>query len=576
MDGVLKMPLKGRKRPRTEKQDRMATVYRDDRCGDGRSPDGAIWTLGRWIVGAAMLAGAMLLSGTSSAQDIPNAQRVSCWFKPPAGHVVTCYHVQVPERRLSGGQNHVPAPQRPNGHSGALANRSRAAIPAEPAQQILTLPVVVISTPSERRRDDPVVYISGGPGDGDWLDADRIGYWWGYLADNPWLRHRDLILFDQRGVGLTEPRVDCPELSALNIESLTYGNDYRRLETVERDAAAACLARLKGEGHDVAAYTTVASSADLHDIFSALAISRWNVYGVSYGTRLALTYMRDFPEDIRSTILDSVYPFRVKFLEDDAWRTNRAFRKIIDGCAADDRCRAWYPDLGDRLLKLVRALDARPLPVKRANPTSSKPLQFGFTGEMLLNHLFFNMYNLADIERVPQIIDIFERRVPRYLDHEIDNFLANLNDRPDWGDAMATTINCAEDVVFNDLERVKSNYRAYPLLEDFADQEPAPLCAVWARSLPDKRLAQPVESDIPSLILSGAYDPVTPPSYARLAAATLKNGFVIGFPGIGHDVLGNDLCAGVIADIFLDKPTARPVDNCLKEQSPPDFQPPVD
>jgi pimeloyl-ACP methyl ester carboxylesterase len=81
---------------------------------------------------------------------------------------------------------------------------------------------------------------------------------------------------------------------------------------------------------------------------------------------------------------------------------------------------------------------------------------------------------------------------------------------------------------------------------------------------------------LPTLILSGTYDPVTPPSYARLAAATLKNSFVIDFPGFGHDVLGNDLCAGVVTDIFLDNPATRPVDRCLDDQSPPDYQPPVD
>jgi pimeloyl-ACP methyl ester carboxylesterase len=449
--------------------------------------------------------------------------------------------------------------------------------PASAAQaaMMLDLPIVVISSPKDRRHDDPVVYISGGPGDGDWVDAERIPYWWDYLQDNPWLRHRDLILFDQRGVGMTEPRADCPEMEALELPSLSLGNDHQRAAEEARDAARACLARLQREGHDAAAYTTAASAEDLHDIFTALGIPRWNIYGLSYGTRLALTYMRLHPADIRTAILDSVYPPQVKFLEDDAWRTDRAFRLIFEACSADADCRQWYPDLAHHLLALVERLNAKPLAARHANPDGGPDLQFPITGETLLTHLFFSLYNRDDIERIPQIIDIFDRNLAKPIAREVDQLIAELHDRPDWGDAMSTTIDCLEDVPFNDPAKVQANYAASPLLRSFADADPAPLCTTWVKAPPITAMDAPVESGLPSLVLAGFNDPVTPPSYAKLAASHLSKAFYVEFPAIGHDVLGNSDCAGRVAEAFLDQPDRQPTDPCQAKANPLVFLPPV-
>jgi pimeloyl-ACP methyl ester carboxylesterase len=186
------------------------------------------------------------------------------------------------------------------------------------------------------------------------------------------------------------------------------------------------------------------------------------------------------------------------------------------------------------------------------------------------------MYNRADIQRVPQIIDLFDRNLTKRMAREADDFLANLDDRPDWGDAMATTIDCLEDVAFNNLAKTQANYRGYPLLRGLAEDDPAPVCPVWVRPKPDPRLVQPITSTLPTLILGGVYDPVTPPQYARLAGTTLVNSFYIEFPGLGHDVLGNDNCAGRLADAFLNVPTRVPTDACLGELTLPEFEPPVD
>ncbi len=169
----------------------------------------------------------LLLMGGLTAMTLPAAaadtgalRQVACWFKVPSSQTAICYRLAVPESRAAAGS----APGSAVKHEvGGGAGKSRV-----PPDMMLDLPIVVISTPGDRQHDDPIVYLSGGPGDGDWVDADRIGYWWRFLADNPWMRHRDLILFDQRGVGLTAPRADCPEIAALGLAGLALGNDHQR------------------------------------------------------------------------------------------------------------------------------------------------------------------------------------------------------------------------------------------------------------------------------------------------------------------------------------------------------------
>jgi pimeloyl-ACP methyl ester carboxylesterase len=565
------MQIKRHRRPSSSRGDN----WWQSRAAGGDARTGRFNRWGSWrlswnyFVQAGLLIclmAALLLEPKSAAADPARTalRQVTCWFKAPSKQVVTCYRLQVPEVRQ-------PQSSDPVAIAGPQTSEA-----GRPSVMMLDLPVVVISTPGDRRHDDPVVYISGGPGDGDWVDADRIGYWWHFLADNPWLRHRDLILFDQRGVGMTEPRADCPELAALNVSSLSLGNDHQRAAALAQDAAHACLLRLQREGHDAGAYTTQASAADLHDIFKALGLSRWNIYGLSYGTRLALTYLRLYPDDIRTVLLDSVYPPQVRFLEDDAWRTDRAFRLLFEACAQDSDCRGWYPDLPGRLQALVDRLNKTPLQVHHANPDGGADLAFPITGETLLTHLFFNLYNRGDMERVPQIIDLFDRNLAKPIAREVDQLIDELHDRPDWGDAMSTTIDCAEDVPFNDLAKVRANYAASSLLRSFADADPAPLCSVWVKQQPIAAMDQPVDSDVPSLVFAGLNDPVTPPIYAHLAASHLRNAYYFEFPAIGHDVIGNTSCAGRLVEDFLNQPDRPPSDTCFGRLPAFNFEPPID
>nr|WP_298690217.1 alpha/beta hydrolase [uncultured Dongia sp.] len=481
-----------------------------------------------------------------------------CWFKAPDDLTVDCYRLAVPETR----------------------DFDLAVGPGK----MLSLPVAIIRAgkPYEERQADPVVYLAGGPGDGAWLDSERIDWWWDFVSSTDWARKRDLILFDQRGSGLVEPRIDCPEMEKVAIRLLTT-TDETLAAKLQQDAATTCAKRLVAEGHNPGAYTSRDGAADLHDLYQALKIPAWNVYGLSYGTRLGLEYMRQYPKDIRSVILDSVLPPEAQFLEEDATTTDRAFRMVFDACAQQPKCHSAYGDLGARMTALVERFDKIPLILLRPNPEGGSKITILLTGDLLISRLFNLLYNRADIETVPQLIDIYDREDMDEIERDFDDFVADYLGRPDFGDAMFMAVHCQEEVPFNDMAKAIAAYRRYPLLAGLATGGEAgsfaATCAAWRDALPAQPLRaadnEPVVSDLPTLVLSGLYDPVTPPVYGRSAASHLVNGFYLEFDGIGHDALGNDYCANVIAEKFLDQPQSPPRDPCLGEMTPPEFQMPV-
>lgn len=512
--------------------------------------------------GIAVAVAAVWYLGLRTAEPAPalledRLAKVECWFDIPSGKRVDCYRFRVPETR---GLSLVPAK----------------------TDRALLLPVVIVRGDSSMGAADPVVYLAGGPGDGAWVDPDRITWWWDFIAANDWLAARDFILFDQRGSGLVEPRLDCPDAPEHALDQLARTDPVAAI-AADIEAVGDCAEALKEAGYNAAAYTSADSAADLHDLFLALRLPAWNVYGLSYGTRLALEYMRGHAGDIRSVILDSVLPPDAQFYEDDAGNTDRAFQYLVRQCALNPDCHGAYPDLGARLLALVQRLNKTPLVVSRPHPDDrGRKVVIAMNGQRLIYRLFNLLYNRADIEQVPWLIDAYDRNLRHRIDADLSSYLLETSGREDFGEAMFMSVQCFEEAPFNDLRKASEAYKSYPLLQglEFGGEATiyAASCQVWrdAFGVDGVRASDhaPVESALPVLILTGSYDPVTPPAYARLAARGLPNSFLFEFAHYGHDVLGNDSCANTIAAEFLADPATRPAPRCLQHQLPPSFWPP--
>ncbi len=214
--------------------------------------------LGTWIAALGLVWLASLGAADGALADPGKLSRAECWFKAPDKISTRCYRLSVPESR---------------------AGRS---------DLTLELPVVVISVPETRKREDPVVYLAGGPGDGAWLDADRIDFWWEFVADNAWVNERDLVLMDQRGTGLTQPRMDCPEQEVAQIRSLSFGLNRNAAREAWVQAAAE-LPRAGREGGARSAFVHQQGQRDRparpDDRSEAAAMERLRPVGTGRGWR---------------------------------------------------------------------------------------------------------------------------------------------------------------------------------------------------------------------------------------------------------------------------------------------------
>ena len=447
---------------------------------------------------------------------------------------------------------------------------------------------VVLSHASEPGA--PIVYLEGGPGGSAVMQVPDV---WTRSALR---QHSHILVLDQRGTGYSTPSLNCPE----------YDDDVD-------DPIRACRDRLLADGIDLGAYHSRANAADVADLLEVLEIEAATLYGVSYGTRLALTVMRDHPERIVSVILDGVYPPHVNGYDEQAWNGYLAFERLFDDCEADAWCDAAYPDLRGIFFAMVDALDASPM--FDDDDTT-------ITSDDVVNDLFQLMYDTNALPYLPAIIaaaasgDIdtwfdAQDQIPAGFSHQgsdaywealderllwltglddlddLEGFLDTLDDDTydavvaeaagdvdDDAEGMFTSVECGEEVPFNDLELAIAWAEELPeqmraLIEgvvgQFAD------CVTWGVPAADAIENEPVISDIPTLLLSGAYDPVTPPSWGDEAAAYLSWSTHVVFPDMGHGTVDTRPCPTEIALAFLADPWAVPDTTCVDELGPPEF-----
>jgi pimeloyl-ACP methyl ester carboxylesterase len=451
----------------------------------------------------------------------PIFEPAQCAFPVPPGYSPECGYLIVPENR------------------------------ARPDSPFIRLHVAIFRSRPGIHVSDPVVHLAGGPGSSS---LEVAGYMLGRGLDAI-LDQRDLILFDQRGTGYSLPRLDCPERSAVTGILLERGLTAQDSYSIILDAFRRCRDRLVGEGIDLSAYRSAASASDLNDLRLALGYDRLNLYAVSYGTRLALTLMRDHPEAVRSAVLDSAYPLQVNLYTSLAPNAERAFNVFFERCAADPACNASYPDLRTMFYQSVDQLNANPqflsLAVGGVEP------RIRLDGSLLIDVLFVGLYNPAVTASMPQMIydiprgnyEILQERLALYFD--TTSALG-----------MQMSVQCAEEFPLNAPEEAYAAAQGVqPQIAAFYPASVQPLfavCTEWLSAAPDLRENQPVSSDVPALILAGDQDPITPPDWGRMVARDLSRSYFYEFAGRGHWVTRSSSCALSMALAFWNDPTVDP------------------
>ncbi len=495
-------------------------------------------------MGTQGLAARVLVPGYDAAPagvsgQSPRFEPAACPWKLPDGQIegqtVTCGFAVVPEQH------------------------------ANPTGPTIKLPVAVFKSASATPAPDPVVYIEGGPGG---AVQDTLTY---LLArDLPALTaNRDLIVYDQRGVGFSQPNLACPEVTAQDLADAQVELSPDDKASHDIAAVAVCRDRLTKQGINLGAYTSAEGAADLNDIRALLGYPRLDLLGVSYGTRVALTMMRDFPGAVRGAVLDSSVPLQANLVEDDGTNFERSFALFFAACAADATCNASAPTLQADYTATVAQLNAQPIttPVKDDKSGTTVPVVVdGYDLTSLIGEMF---YDKTATQIIPQLIAQVRRGDTRLLDLIIEALGVT---GPDINIGTYYSILCSEEVPFNSRDRATAIVTALPpdLQPIFAVEvrEFFDVCAQWPVAPANPIETQAVTSDVPALVLSSDNDPATPPDYGKQVAQALTKGYLVTFPGIGHSILGNGSDCGLSTMMaFINDPTQPPPTDCVPKKT---------
>lgn len=437
---------------------------------------------------------------------------------------------------------------------------------ADPTGRTIRLAVAIIAAKSASPEPDPVVFMTGGPGAAAILDTP-------FLVDAGINATRDLIIMAQRGSLYTEPELSCPELDRYYARQVGLVYDARSTGRTQALAAKACRDRLVAAGIDLGAYNTTENAQDFADLRQLLGIEEWNVYGYSYGSDLALSFLRDHPEGIRSVIVDSVVPPNIVSLPWTWSSAHEGITTIFDACADDAACNARYPDLLDVFTQLVRRLEARPIVARVESPEGGR-VEVILDGGTLVNVLVGNgIRPMADIPKA--IYELARGDAQRWLAaRAAGSVVPELSEQ---AQGMTQSFVCQEWAPFgstNDILRAgKKEFPRFPdsVLRN-APQLPFEheLCRVWNVPKGAASQRERVVSDVPALVISGTFDSKTGAKWGAYAAETLSQSTYVKINGIGHWVVVQSKCAQDVFQSFLAAPLS-PDTLCAAETAPAPF-----
>jgi pimeloyl-ACP methyl ester carboxylesterase len=469
------------------------------------------------------------------AQDpatVPRFEATDCPFEIPQGETIHCGYLVVPENR------------------------------AQPDGSIIRVFVAIVRSHSPTPKPDPIIYINGGPGGKAKTIIETLSRF------DPWLAKRDLLLFDQRGVGWSQPALDCPELKETVLQEYLGANLTLEAQLTPR---LTCRDRWLKQGIDLSAYNSTETAADVVALWQTLEYEQVNLYGVSYGTIPAQIIMRDHnaAETVRSVILDSALPLTAPAMAETPALVAHSMARLFEQCAADPFCRAAYPDLKDVYPQVIQRLKTMPVTLSAVSPLTGEPFSFQFDVADFGSLITYGHYRTLP----QQIYDIYDGNYQTVIKAR-EQFIRQLDDQGVGGAfGLRTTFNCNEPWQTISPEQ-QSAMLAYPEAAFMDDTLDAALCEQWASfPFPEQ---QPVVSDIPTLVLTGEHDTrLSGSGYGDRIAASLSHSTNLLIPGAPHDVLRlGGTCPNLIALSFLDNPAQSPDVSCLEtaNRSPFDTQ----
>jgi pimeloyl-ACP methyl ester carboxylesterase len=470
-------------------------------------------------------------------------------------------------------KTHDPVPALKTARCGWLIvpeNRSK------PGSRSIRLPVVIVPA-VDKKANDPIVYMEGGPG-GPVVPSAQV------MVEAKINQGRDVILLGQRGSLYAKPSLICPEVDATNgplVNMMRNGPEAQKLYV---DANRTCRERLVKDGVDLNGYNTTESATDFAELRQALNIPEWNVLGVSYGTDLALTYMREHPAGVRSVTIDSVLPPPMATVAVSWTMQREGLDEIFKACAADPACHARYPDPFGTLVSLVKKYEATPLKV-RLTPVlvpGDKPDPADKPVDVLVDGASITYWAGAASE-------LFGNRLPEFLDQmasgKTDGVAASIaaigfaHSTEPLSFGLLNGVTCSEWAPYESADSVmeagKKAFPDYPA--SVLSQSPQfpflkDICKMWDVAKAPAAQREVTRNAIPTLVIAGSYDAMTSAKAAEAAAKPIPGSTLIVIPGVGHYVLPKSECAQKVMHAFVDNPKTKPDTSCVAALKVPPFK----
>lgn len=422
--------------------------------------------------------------------------------------------------------------------------------PRDPHTKKIALNILRIPAVNPVSEKDPLFVIAGGPGQSAVVVAESIHRAFGEIRKN-----RDIVFVDQRGTGKSQP-LDC------DVEpELTKQLSEQEQEALLQESVANCVKKNKDRA---AFYTTNYAVTDLDEVRKALGYEKINLWGGSYGSRVVLEYMRRYPAQIRSGILDGAAPVSIAlpwFMEVDGLTGLQAINKQ---CADTPECASHYGDIVAKAQKVSNQLLQAPQAIKISHPRTQEKVVVNLTAQDFSGVVRLALYNRDVSSLLPQVISNADAG-----DYELFASLSYLakskSDMAGISYGMHYTVACNEDYpLYKDKNPLGSNV----FLNSQMVQHYKKVCAQWPRAELPADYWEPIKSDTPVLILSGAMDPVTPPRWGDVVASNLPNSIHVIAPG-GHHIITGEGCISQLIAAFVVKGEGKTLDTtCAKNIQP--------
>ncbi len=421
----------------------------------------------------------------------------------------------------------------------------------------ISMKVVVYPATGDQPLPDPLFMFLGGPGQGAASSA-------GFLASGvrDVRAKRDLVLIDQRGTGASNPLM-C-KLSGPETSMQTYLKDMYPVDYVTN-----CRTELETRA-DLSKYTTDIAMDDIDEIRAALGYDKINISGGSYGTRSCIVYMRRHPETVRTALLMGSAPPFMAMPDTFAEDTEAALQRLIGDCEKDPDCHKAFPQFRQNLASLHQRLLQGPIEAEARNPLTKENEKVSLSLGPFLTIVRSMLYGVRRSAELPLVIEQASKGDFNRLIVYSALYTKNINEG--IAEGMYLSVTCAEDIPFIDYAASEKRAKG-TLLGDYRIFQQRRACEHWVRGEIPAKYRDPLISDIPTLLLSGEVDPVTPPQWGAEVARHLSNSLHVVIPNAAHGMgLSDQHGLDQLIQKFLDQASVKGLDpEPLKKVTRPPF-----